>query len=175
MREEYEQSDAFQEFHHILWWMFQDAEGPRHQVKVVAPELDINLDTLYKYIRGSLAFPAFLLPGLYRATREPKLLSWLARNCSLTITPLNSDHHIDGDVTDNLDEVMIASFNLFEAKVAAFKDGALDETEKADLYAHGLNLVNTIQGMLAELSAGKGATAWETTSEVLSPHSDVKP
>ncbi len=155
MREEYEQSDAFQEFHHILWWMFMDAEGPRCQVKVVAPELNINLDTLYRYIRGSLPFPAHLLPDLYRSTHEPRLLSWLGRSCALSITELAAIKTPDGDVTDDLEEVMIASFNLFEAKVRAYRDGEVDAEEKRELYSHGLKVQETLAGLLAELSAEK--------------------
>jgi hypothetical protein len=152
MREEYEQSDAFQEFNHLLWWMFQDNDGPRYQVKVVAPELNVNPDSLYRYIRGALPFPAHLIPDLYRATREKRLLNWIGRTCGLKITEIETSTLPDGDVTDDLDEVMIASFNLFEAKVRAFRDGEITSEEKHELFTHGVKLADTLNGLLAELS-----------------------
>jgi len=144
--------DLQRDVQNLLWWMFRAENGPRCQVKNVAPELGIAPDTLNKYTRGSLPLPAYHVPGLFNATGDRGLLTWIMSRCEgITLRELGEHRPIDGDVTDNVEQVMLAAFSLFEEKVRAFQDGELDSEEKGRLYVQGMRLSRELDGMLAKL------------------------
>lgn len=145
--------DLQRDIQNLLWWMFRAPNGPQCQVKNTAPEMGIAPDTLNKYIRGTLPLPAYHVPGLFNATGDRELLAWIVARCEgITLRELGEHRKIDGDITDNVEDVMMAAGDIFREKVAATRDGVIDAEETLRLYSYGLRLMRELDGLLAELN-----------------------
>ena len=60
----------------------------KHDVDSVAQKMGLSKDTLYRYVRGALAFPIDRLPDLVMATGDMEFLNYFANKCGMTIMPI---------------------------------------------------------------------------------------
>lgn len=118
----------------ILWWMFRADNGPRYQVKVVAPEMNISPDTLNKYIRGILPFPAYHIHTLWNTTHDRTLFEWIiSRSESVQIAFRISTVHPIENIQTNLNHIAIGFGKLVDDYTHDIADGLLSMDEQGEL------------------------------------------
>lgn len=131
-------------------------------VEKVAEKMGLSQWALYKIFNGTNDLTPDRLPVLCNAIREVapdsdiprQILAWLVGRCNgFTLLDLNANEP-DGRVDDNVDDLMIATANLFKEKTEMLRDGLLDEQERGKLYLFALRVVREACGIIEELKPG---------------------
>lgn len=125
-----ELSSQFPEFAELLDHVA--VHSPGQNVKAIAYDLGVALQTFYSYTENNRAFPAKLLVPLIRSTRDPRFLTWIAEQVGCVVYPLPSTVAGSNGTADVLKLVCEAQREHCEAVgdvVDALMDGAITSDE----------------------------------------------
>jgi len=128
-------------------------------IERIAKNMGLSQYTLYDILKGRVDLTPDRLPVLINAIRAAtgsadiprRLLTWLVCRCEGFALTETAGKAPDGSIEDDVEDLTVAAMDIFKEKVAALKDGVLDDRERGRLYLLAMNLRKELDELFGEL------------------------
>ena len=120
-------------------------------IEQIAQKMGLSQSTLYKCIEGEKTPAPEFFPALYNITKNRGIIDWFVNRCEgLKLVNTNSAM-LNGDIRDELEEMVIMVGKISEQRRIAYADGRLDGNEKQRLLKSANKLFRIVSEMIEEI------------------------
>ena len=140
-------------FQSLLYYAFIIRK--KYRVDVVAKEMQIATDTLYRYVRGENIMPPDRIIDLVKATGDPEFLEFFSEPCGFATVPIQKAKATGHEVEGDLFHLPVLVGDLFHEWEAARPDG-IDKEEGKRLEKVISKAISKLAGIREKIRAEVG-------------------
>jgi len=121
-------------------------------IEQIARSMGLSESTIYKYLEGSEKTPPpEFFPALYNITKNIGIIAWFINRCEGLKLIISDKIALNGDIRDELEELVIMVGKVSEMRRIAYADGRMDSNEKQRLLKSANKLYKIVSQLLEEI------------------------